>query len=244
MLLKACINGARDPHEHPALPVTAEAMAEASARCLLAGADAVHLHVRGPDHAESLRPDDVARTMEAVRARCGQVPLGVSTGAWIEPDLGRRLALIRAWTALPDFASVNLSEEGAIEVCSTLIEKGVGVEAGIGADDEVRLLAESGLAPRCLRILIEPVEPDPADAIATVRAVNAALDTAGIALPRLTHGFEATTWPVFELALELGHDSRIGLEDSCHLPDGSAAADNAALVEAARARMRSGATRP
>lgn len=147
-------------------------------------------------------------------------------------------------SALPDFASVNLSEEGAIEVCRALIEKGVGVEAGIGAEGEVGLLAASGLAPRCLRILIEPVEPDAADALATVRAVNAALDTAGIALPRLTHGFEATTWPVFGLALELGHDSRIGLEDSCHLPDGSAATDNAALVEAARARERSGATRP
>jgi uncharacterized protein (DUF849 family) len=238
MLLKVCVNGARGPHEHPALPVTAETMAEAAVRALAAGADAVHLHVRGAGHAESLQPDDVARTVEAVRARCGTVPIGVTTGAWIEPDLDERLALIRDWILLPDFASVNLEEEGVFEVCRALIEKGVGVEAGIGAVDEVGRLARSGLARSCLRILIEPVEPDAGPAIATVRAVDAALEAAGITLPRLTHGFEATTWPVLDLALALGHDTRIGLEDTLHLPDGRVAADNAALVEAARTRVR------
>jgi hypothetical protein len=176
MLLKVCVNGARGPHEHPALPVTAETMAEAAVRALAAGADAVHLHVRGAGHAESLQPDDVARTVEAVRARCGTVPIGVTTGAWIEPDLDERLALIQDWILLPDFASVNLEEEGVFEVCRALIEKGVGVEAGIGAVDEVRRLAESGLARSCLRILIEPVEPDAGRAIAAVRAIDAALD--------------------------------------------------------------------
>ncbi len=164
------------------------------------------------------------------------MPLSASTGAWIEPDLDRRLALIRGWTALPDFASVNMEEKGAIEVCRALLEIGVGIEAGISDVGQVGQLKGSGLAGTCLRILIEPVEPDIAQAIAATRAINAALDAAGIGLPRLSHGFEATTWPVFDLALELGHDSRIGLEDTLHLPDTRVAADNAALVEAARER--------
>jgi uncharacterized protein (DUF849 family) len=57
-------------------------------------------------------------------------------------------------------------------------------------------------------------------------------------LPILLHGEEGSTWPVFDLAVELGLDSRIGLEDTLLLPDGSTAPGNAALVRAAVERMR------
>jgi hypothetical protein len=48
--------------------------------------------------------------------------VGISTAAYIEPDLSSRIALIDAWTVLPDFVSVNLSEPGIEQVMAVLCD--------------------------------------------------------------------------------------------------------------------------
>lgn len=50
---------------------------------------------------KSLAPDDVARCPEKLRRRAPDMPVGVSTGAWIEPHLAARLAQIGAWQIIP-----------------------------------------------------------------------------------------------------------------------------------------------
>ncbi len=131
MLLEAALNGARDPAAHPALPVTPAALAAAAAESVAAGAGAIHFHVRGPNGRESLAADDVVQALGAVRAAVPRTPVGVSTGAWIVRDPARRLSLIGQWVALPDFASVNFHEEGAVELARLLRSRGVGIEAGL-----------------------------------------------------------------------------------------------------------------
>src|SRR5437867_1398588 len=79
-----------------------------------AGAGAIHLHPRDPQGRERLDAEIVDEVVIRVREACG-VPVGVTTGAWIEPDPERRVELVRAWRA-PDYTSVNLSEPGATEV--------------------------------------------------------------------------------------------------------------------------------
>ena len=66
------------------------------------------------------------------------------------------------------------------------------------------------------------------------KGIIAVLDRAGLSRPRLLHGFETTQWPLFREALVRGYDGRIGLEDGALLPSGERAADNAALLAAAR----------
>jgi uncharacterized protein (DUF849 family) len=51
--------------------------------------------------------------------------------------------------------------------------------------------------------------------------------------PRLLHGLDASAWRFVTLAAARGYDTRTGLEDTLRLPDGSIAANNAALVAAA-----------
>jgi hypothetical protein len=67
------------------------------------------------------------------------------------------------------------------------------------------------------------------------RDVTAILDRAGIFLPRLLHGLDATMWAFYREALAQNLDGRIGLEDGKHLPSGTIADGNAALIRAARA---------
>jgi uncharacterized protein (DUF849 family) len=55
----------------------------------------------------------------------------VTTGLWAVPDEKQRLSAVKAWTELPDFASVNWHEPGADELADVLLTRGVGVEAGL-----------------------------------------------------------------------------------------------------------------
>jgi uncharacterized protein (DUF849 family) len=200
------------------------------------GAGAIHFHVRSPDGHESLAAPDVARAVAAVRSACRGTPAGISTGAWIEPDPDRRLALVRSWHVLPDYASVNFNEPGAVEIAEELLELGVGVEAGLSDAGAAELLVRSGLEDLCLRVLLEPQEPDPLPALHTVEAMERVLGgaTPGRAA-RLLHGVDVTAWPLLQEAGRRGYDARIGLEDTLRLPGGELAGDNLELLRAARA---------
>ena len=167
-----------------------------------------------------------------MRDACG-VPVGVSTGAWIEPDLARRLELLAGWSA-PDYASVNLSEEGAAEVMRRLLDAGVGIEAGVWSVEDAERLAACGLGDRVTRILIEPVDVSAGDAVALVDEIHSALDRLGLSAPRLQHGDGEATWVLLRDAIRRGIDTRIGLEDTVDGPDGARADGNEALVRAAR----------
>lgn len=237
MLIKACINGARRPDAHAALPTTPVALGWAAAASVRAGAGAVHLHVRGADREQSLDADDVARCVDAVRRAIDKVPLGISTLLSIVKDPDARVAIASKWTVLPDFASVNFIEAGSPALARVLLDKGVGVEAGLSDQAAAEALVQSGLGPRCLRVLLEPRGADAAAALKSADAMVAVLDKAGIRVPRLLHGSNATAWAVIDEAARRGYDTRAGLEDVLTMPDGRPAPDNAAIVAEARRRV-------
>jgi uncharacterized protein (DUF849 family) len=230
MLLQAALNGPSTKADHPAVPLSVDELARDAAACVAAGAGALHLHPRDREGRERLDASVVDAVVAGVRA--AGVPVGVSTGAWIEPDLERRVALVAAWTE-PDYASVNLSEPGAERVMRALLDAGVGIEAGVWSVEDAERLAATGLADRLVRVLIEPVEVGAADAVAVVSAIHDALDRLGIVAPRLQHGDGEATWVLLRDALLRGLDTRIGLEDTQYEPDGTRASGNEALVRAA-----------
>ncbi|GAB2856076.1 3-keto-5-aminohexanoate cleavage protein [Streptomyces deserti] len=228
-MVQVCLNGPRGAAHGAAIPLSPEAMADSAAEAVAAGATDVHVHPKTPCGHDTLSPRVIAATLEAIRARVS-VPVGVTTGAWTEPDPAARLERIRGWTVLPDHASVNWHEPGAEEVAALLLGLGVGVEAGIwsGTDGAARFAA-SPLGPRVLRVLAEVTDPEADSAEASARALLSDLGTAH-GRPVLLHGEEDGTWPVLRLAGRLGLATRIGLEDTLLLPDGERAASNAQLV--------------
>jgi uncharacterized protein (DUF849 family) len=226
-MVQVCLNGPRGAADGTAVPLTPESMAQAAAEAVAAGATDIHVHPKTPCGRDSLSPRVVAATLEAIRARVS-VPVGVTTGAWAEPDPAARLARVRDWTVLPDHASVNWHEPGAEEIAAVLIDLGVGVEAGIwsGTDAAARF-AVSPLGPKVLRVLAEVTDTQAAEASA--RTLLAELGPAH-GRPVLLHGEDAGAWPVLRLAGRLGLATRVGLEDTLVLPDGRPAPSNAQLV--------------
>ena len=235
MLIEACVNGSRRSGEHPSLPITPDQIASDAAAVRDAGAGCLHVHPRRADGMESLDDADVRAVVDAVHARCPGMPVGITTGAWIEPDLSRRLVMMRSWSVLPDFASVNLGEEGALQVIDLLNELGVGVEAGVWTVEDAHMLIDDGLDDACLRVLVEvDAVSNPDDAVRLASSIDFILDQGLSQAPRVHHGGGIATWSVIAAAIENGHDVRIGLEDTLVLDDGSLALNNAVLVSAVR----------
>lgn len=228
--VKACLNGARTPDQHPALPVTPEQLAAEAVAAHRAGAKAVHLHPKTRYGLDSLEPDVVAAAVTAVRHAAPGLPLGVTTGFWALPDQRARLATVDSWKVLPDFASVNWHEPGAEELAQLLLKKGVGVEAGIFHADAAAAWVSSEMAEHCLRVMIElSADGD----IATADELLAAVQKAGSPAPVLLHGYDRSCWPLLRHAGSRGLQTRIGMEDTLLMPDGSTTAGNAAVVTAA-----------
>lgn len=240
MLVGAALNGERD---HPAAPRSPAQLAVAARSAVDAGAGVLHLHPFGPDGRQTLEPGRCAEAILAVRAACPDVPVSLSTSADIEPDPAKRLELIGGWEVQPDLVTANQGEAGIVEVCELLLSRSVGIEAGLLCHTDAEAFVRSDIPRYAHRVLIEPLDADPHTACDHAARMESILAAADIGLPQMHHGVGVASWAVNECALPRGHDIRTGIEDTAQLPDGTDAADNAALVLAAVALVaRAGRT--
>ncbi|TAU83690.1 3-keto-5-aminohexanoate cleavage protein [Rhizobium leguminosarum] len=237
MIVQACINGARPSDFHPLLPLTIDAMVRDATASVVAGAAELHVHPRQADGRESLVAVD--DTVGAIRRACPGTLIGVSTGAWIEGDREKTRDAIRRWRVLPDYASVNLSENDAPGIMQLLRQKGVGIEVGLASVADVERYIGLDDHERVFRVLIElDDEQDLQRACDIADGIINVLRDSRVKRPILLHGFDETVWPFVRMARERRYSTRIGLEDGKHLPGGTIANDNAALVTAAVAIFR------
>ena len=228
--VKACINGARTPDQHPHLPVTPGQLAAEAVAAHRAGAKAVHMHPKNADGRDSLLAAEVDAAVAAGRETLPGLPLGVTTGFWALPDAQQRLDAVAGWEVLPDFASLNWHEPGSPELARLLLDRGLGVEVGIFHAEAARSWATSDVAAHCMRVMIElGADGD----VATADEILALVAAADSPAPVLLHGLDESCWPLLQHAGLRGLQTRIGLEDTLTLPDGSVAAGNAELVSAA-----------
>jgi uncharacterized protein (DUF849 family) len=236
-MIQAALNGSRAPAEHPAIPRAPEELAAEARAAVDAGATVVHVHPYDEERVESLSSEPCAKALQAIRRACPGVPISLTTSAGIVPDSRRRLELVADWTELPELVTANQGEAGIIELCEHLIRRGVGIEAGLLELGDAHAFVASGLADRCVRVLIEPLDADPEEAVAHAAAMEEVLVRAAIPLEQVHHGDGIASWAVSERALTRGHGIRTGLEDTTVLPDGRSARDNAELVRAAVTMM-------
>lgn len=233
--LQAALNGDRI---HPAAPRTPAAIAEAARAAVNAGAQSVHVHAFDDAGRETLDGDACAKVLRAIRILCPEIPVSLTTSATIVADQRKRFRMIEAWGELPDLVTANQGEPGIVELCEVLLSRGVGIEAGLLSTDDARFFLLSGLAERCRRVLIEPLDADPAAAVRHAAAMEEIVVSSGIRLDQVHHGYDMACWAVNRRALDRGHGIRTGLEDVTLLPDGKPARDNTDLVAAAARMIR------
>lgn len=234
MLLKIALNGARPKSENEYLPHTLDEIEKEVTLLYEHGCNVFHIHCYDRDGNESLKPEDVSNLITRVKSISSDIQIGISSGAWIEPDFGKRMRYINDWQFLPDFISVNIIEDKAIDIANLLISKGVLVEAGLNGSKAADIFVKSSLAEDCGRVLIEPAEGILDSAINTIDEIERILDSNGITIKRLLHGFNETAWDILREAKKRGYDSRIGMEDTIYLESGQKVKSNLEIVKEAR----------
>ena len=234
-IILAALNGDRF---HPATPHTPHELAREARAAVDAGAVSVHIHPYDANGEQTLEAAACAAAIRAVRAECPGVPISLTTFAAVEPDPARRLELVAQWTEQPELVTANQGERGVLELCELLLARGVGIEAGLLTLADAHAFVLAGIADRCVRVLLEPLDADAEVAVAHAAAMEKVLDDAGITLPQVHHGEGVALWAVTRRAAERGHGIRTGLEDTSVLPDGTTATGNAQLVAAAAEILR------
>jgi uncharacterized protein (DUF849 family) len=224
------MNGSYTKADHPDVPVTiAEVVADAVA-CFDAGARSVHVHPRRSDGTETLAAPEHDAVVTAIRTAAPDLEVSCSTQH--EIDLGGaadRVAAIQAWRRPPDVVSLNLEEDGSIELGTALLDAGIGIEAGVFTLEDAERLLAAPWAERVHRVLVEVIyEPEPRAAVELARAIDARV--AGLGRPRLWHGDGIASWAVADTGAAAGADVRVGLEDTLLGRDGGPAPGNAAQV--------------
>jgi uncharacterized protein (DUF849 family) len=235
IFLQAALNG---DSTHPAAPRTSAAIAEAARAAVDAGAQSVHVHAFDDAGLETLEGAVCAEVLRAIRVRCPETQISLTTSAAIVRDPDERFRIVEAWGELPDLVTANQGEPGIVELCESLLSRGVGIEAGLLSSEDARAFVRSGLADRCRRVLIEPLDADSDTAVRHAAQMEDIIVSAGITLSQVHHGYGLACWAVNRRGLDRGHGIRTGLEDITLLPDGSPARDNADLVAAAARLIR------
>jgi uncharacterized protein (DUF849 family) len=234
MLIKIALNGARPKKQNKYIPQSLEEIGKEVKLLFDNGHKVFHIHCYDEKGNESLKPEDVNKLISLVKGISSEIQIGISSGDWIEPDLAKRKSYIKEWKNIPDFISVNIIEDDAIEISELLISKGIKIEAGLNEKKAAEKLVESGLYKDCFRILIEPEPENLKDAIECVNEIEEVLDKNGIELPRLLHGFNSVAWDILREAKRRGYDSRIGMEDTIYLENGKPVKSNLELINYAK----------
>jgi uncharacterized protein (DUF849 family) len=230
-VIQCAMNGGRRREDHPLVPVTLEQLVADALACRAAGAPSVHLHPRRPaDGKQTLEAHPHGAVVAAIRKAAPGLEISGSNAEEIDlGDAPDRIAAVRAWTDPPDVVSLNLAEAGSVELGAALLERGIGIEAGVFTLADADRLLAAPWAGSVHRVLVETIfEHDDAAAVALARAIDARV--AGLGRPRLWHGDERATWAVVDAGLAAGVDVRVGLEDTLVGRDGGPAPGNAEQV--------------
>lgn len=237
-------NGARrTAADHPALPLTPEALAREAVACAAAGACLFHLHVRDAAGRHSLDPGRYREAISAIREAAGDSLL-IQVTSEAAGRYGSEEQRDSVRTLMPEAVSLAIRE--------LMPDRDQARETGF----LLRALLEAGCLPQL--IVYHP------DDLRRYRHWQAEGLVPDVSLPLLLvlgrfpegtlenflrEGSPGPNWmacafgeqqlpAVLDAAAKGGH-VRVGFENGLELPDGRRAPGNAALVDAAARALRS-----
>ncbi len=235
--------GRRGKMDHAAIPLTTAEIARTASACLEAGAAMIHMHVRDRDGGHLLDADAYRDAVAATRAEVGdRLVIQITTEAVGRYRPSEQMEVVRA--VRPEAASLALRE----------LAPDAESEAAFGGFLE--WMAGEQIAPQI--ILYAPQEADrlagmwkrgliPFERLSVLYVLGRYSEGQRSApadlLPFLANerprfsdwmvcAFGARETACAAFGAMLGGHVRIGFENNFHLPDGTLAADNAALVRA------------
>ncbi|HOH18378.1 MAG TPA: 3-keto-5-aminohexanoate cleavage protein [Bacilli bacterium] len=242
LIITCALSGAEVTKEHnPSVPYTALEMAESAHQAYLAGASIIHLHARWDDGTPTQDAGRFWEIMEAIKAKCPEVIIQVSTGGAVGMSRDERLGPV---TLNPEMATLD---------CGTL--NFGGDEIFVNTENDIKYFAQA-LESRGIYKELECFEKGHVDTVlrlakrgfinppyhfSFVLGVNGGMtgeerdflflkDSIPAEATFSVAGIGRFEFPLAELAIIHGGHVRVGLEDNIYLEKGVLTPSNAALV--------------
>lgn len=246
LVLAVAPNGARKTkRDHPALPIAPDEIARTAAACAEAGAAMIHLHVRDAEEKHSLDVEAYRTAIAAVRREVGdRLVVQVTSEAVGLYTAAEQMAMVRALKpeavslAVREIVPDETAEPPAAAFLAWLRDEGILPQFILYSDEDLRRfddLVARGIVPGGRPFVLFVLGrytagqvSDPADLLPFLAGNRQAHPWAVCAFGRRETACAVT-------AAGLGGHPRVGFENNLHLPDGSVAPDNAALVAAVSA---------
>jgi 3-keto-5-aminohexanoate cleavage enzyme len=249
VILTAAIVGAElSRGDTPYLPLRPDEVADEAARCREAGAAVIHLHVRGDDGQNTQSSERFAEVIAAVRRKCDCI-IQPTTGGAVGMTVGERVGPL---ACQPEMATLNCGSinfgDGVFvntrpdirQIASRIRAAGAVPELEcyeVGHVAEALALASEGAieSPLHFQFVLGVPGAIPAreDVVAYMRSLVPPGSTWGVA------AVGRAQQPMTELAMRLGANARVGLEDNIYLSKGVLSEGSAPLVARAAAYARS-----
>lgn len=241
LILTVAPNGAYKTREqHPAIPLSAEDLADTAKTCLDAGASMIHIHVRRPDGRHLLDAQAYQDATAAIRRAVGQsLVVQITTEAAQVYEPPAQMAVVR--DTRPEAVSVGLRELLKPEVPETelhaffnwLLQENIMTQIILYSGEDVaqwQRLRAQGIVPEGPWFLLFVLgrytagqKSSPADLLPFLNSDDGRYPWAMCAFGPQENACAIT-------AAGLGGHVRVGFENNLYLKDGSLAPDNAALA--------------
>lgn len=247
-LLMVAPNGARRTHsDHPAIPLTPEALAADAVACRDAGAAMMHLHVRESNGSHLLDAGAYREALAVIRAAAGdEMVLQVTSeaGGRYGPEAQRNLLE----ELRPESVSVAIRElfgdpqevEASGAVCRDLQAGGSSVQYILySAEDLIYFnqLREAAVLPTESALLLFVLGRYETPPVADPSRLPGFLEALAPEDRWAVCAFGPTEAECMGLAASYGGHARVGFENNLWRPDGSVVTNNAELVRRARERI-------
>jgi 3-keto-5-aminohexanoate cleavage enzyme len=239
-------NGARrNKRDHAALPMSAQELADEAHACQLAGATAIHLHVRDAEGRHSLDPTLYREAIAAIEARTGgNMVVQITTEAVGIFTPEQQIATVKAVrpkavsVAVRELVPDSAAQREASHFYAWAQDNGVGMQ---------HVLYDAADVQRAVALQKDGVIPQQRPHVLLVLgryAKNLTSDPADLA-PMLAQlpsdwlwslcAFGSTESVCMQAAIEQGGHCRVGFENNLQLAQGELASSNADLVTQVRA---------
>lgn len=255
LLINAALTGMVGmPDRIPAIPISAERIARDAWVCHQLGASILHLHARDQDGGPDWHPETYEEILLAVRERCPEAILCVSTSGRTFPELERRAAaLALAGDAKPDMASLTL---GSLDFAT-----GPSVNPPEMVRDLARIMAEAEIKPELevfdsgmANVATAMLERGELQAPLYANVILGAPHTGPATLRELAHltgslpagtiwagaGLAAAQLEINSISVFGGGHVRTGLEDNALLHPGVDATNSALVARVAKLAQQAG----
>ena len=255
VILAVAPNGARKTKaDHPALPMTSAEIAATAAACREAGAAMIHLHVRDAEGRHSLDVATYRDAIAAVRDAVGRDLMVQVTSEAVgiyRPE--QQMAMVRELRpeavslAVREIVPDATAEPAAAAFLAWVAAEGLLPQFILYSDEDLGRfddLVARGVVPGERQLVLFVLGRYTKDQTSEPRDLMPflAANTRDHLWSVCAFGPRETACAV--VAAALGGHARVGFENNLHLPDGSLAADNAALVAAVAEGLTAIGARP